>query len=352
MRFFHGILLLFLLLTISSGTAAAIDESDSDWVIPTLNFTEMESGSNRFTVYGTMTAYELDENGMGLYDYTRDLTTGYDIPYGNYPVISKSSTRWECSLAPSISGSAPYSHYESDQNTYYNLYEYTQYSLKGSQAVFLSDFYLDPGYYEISANFSIDQYVMFPSSYSYFRPAVYSVGFLGDRKSDVQLSCIPSSCNFTFELKERSRLYFSCTPNSLMQPYDISSSGSWPFLRYWLNVYSFQYRTIDPLQVAALDAATTDAQNSLQQSNDLESQWVGSMSENFAALDLANFSWDSGIVGAFSLISDIFMRLWAAMGKYNILYIFPLTLGVVLLLIGRIAKSDRSSWSGKSDPDA
>lgn len=346
MRKFIVLPMAFLLAVFMITPAFAV--SDDDWISPDLGFVEMESTSNRFTVYGTMTAYKLDENDMGLYDYTQDVTTGYDLPYGRYPVSSSSGV-WNCNL-PSISGYAPYNHYDSDQNTYYNLYEYSQYSLKGSTVIFYSDLYLDPGYYELKGSFAISQFIHFASSTNYFRPSLYSVGFQGSKTGDVQVSCMPTNCNVTFELQERSRLYLLATCDPVMQSYPVSSSGqSWPYLRYKLEVSNLQYRTIDPLEVTALEDANNDAENSLQQNDELETQWVGVMNDNFSSLNLSEFSWDLGLISAFTLVSDIFMRLWAAMGKYNILYVFPLTLAVVLLLIGRISKHAGQKSSGKGD---
>lgn len=98
-----------------------------------------------------------------------------------------------------------------------------------------------------------------------------------------------------------------------------------------------------------------DAQNSINDHNSIESEWTGSMTENFNKLDLSGFTYPDGLVAGFALITGIFNDLWNGMGEYKILYVFPLTLGVVLLLIGRISKfSGRGSTSrsGKGDDSA
>lgn len=104
-----------------------------------------------------------------------------------------------------------------------------------------------------------------------------------------------------------------------------------------------------------LPSVNDEAQDKLNEHESIESQWTGSMTENFNALDLSGFSYPEGLVAAFALITGIFNDLWNGMGEYKILYVFPLTLGVVLLLIGRISKfSGRGSTgkSGKGDDSA
>lgn len=106
---------------------------------------------------------------------------------------------------------------------------------------------------------------------------------------------------------------------------------------------------------AALDGFNDAAQDKINEHEAYESEWTGSMMENFNALDLSGFTYPDGLVSAFALITGIFNDLWNGMGDYKILYVFPLTLGVVLLLIGRISKfSGRGSTSrsGKGDDSA
>lgn len=97
------------------------------------------------------------------------------------------------------------------------------------------------------------------------------------------------------------------------------------------------------------------AQDSINEHESVESQWTGSMTENFNSLDLEDFTFPNGLISAFALITGIFNDLWNALGEYKILFVFPLCLGIVLLLIGRISKfdfSDRSGGSGGSGPPA
>lgn len=141
------------------------------------------------------------------------------------------------------------------------------------------------------------------------------------------------------------RLYFPQTP--------IDSTALVRDSEYSVNVYiqfidsSFiygQYLTGN----SALDANNDQAQDAINEHESVESQWTGSMTENFNKLDISNFTFPSGLVSGFALITGIFQDIWNAMGEYKIVYVFPLTLGIVLLLIGRISRFAGRSSSRKS----
>lgn len=105
----------------------------------------------------------------------------------------------------------------------------------------------------------------------------------------------------------------------------------------------------------ALGADVDQAQDDINNHESIESQWTGSMSSNFDALDMDSFTFPSGLLSGFSLITGIFQDLWNGMGDYKILYVFPLFLGIALLLIGRISKfsgGQSSSRSNRGDNDA
>lgn len=98
------------------------------------------------------------------------------------------------------------------------------------------------------------------------------------------------------------------------------------------------------------------AQNDINDHNALESEWTGSMTQNFDALNVSSFSYPSGLLSGFGLLTGIFNDLWNGLGEYKILYVFPLTLGIVLVLVGKMSRysgraSARSSGSGKSGGD-
>lgn len=100
------------------------------------------------------------------------------------------------------------------------------------------------------------------------------------------------------------------------------------------------------ITAGALDGFNDQTQDFINDHNAIESEWTGSMTDNFNSLNLSNFSYPSGLVSAFALLSGIFNDLWNGMGEYKIVYVLPLTLGVVLVIIGKMSRTERKSSSG------
>ena len=100
-----------------------------------------------------------------------------------------------------------------------------------------------------------------------------------------------------------------------------------------------------------INAQNNKTKDDINKHEEYESQWTGSMTENFNALGFDSFSWSDSLVSGFSLFSGIFMDIWRALGGATILFTFPLLLGVALLLIGRISRSGGRSGSGKGGGD-
>lgn len=327
--------------------------SDSEWITPSVGFSYAVFGSNQLNIYGNINHWNLDSEQNGLWDYSETDNRVYNYPAKwNVPLtVNSAGSQWTGSIPLGESSSQlPYNHYVSDQKTYHDEYEYSQMTTRGAAVWFYSDFYLDPGFYEIDTTFYSYVYLNIYGSLHQLRATFNECGFVSNGNYNKLLVTTDSNVKGTIEIKDRSRFYVavSCSPLIEEYPYtkQFSVMPSWDIR---VNTPSFSYRTVDPVSVAALDSANTDAQNSIQQNDELEAEWVGVMNDNFNALDLSNFSWDSGIIGAFSLVSDLFMRFWASLGKYSILYVFPLTLAVVLLLIGRVSRYDGKAPSGKGD---
>lgn len=100
-----------------------------------------------------------------------------------------------------------------------------------------------------------------------------------------------------------------------------------------------------------INAQNNKTRDDINKHEEYESQWTGSMTENFNALGFADFSWSDSLVSGFSLFSGIFMDIWRALGGATILFTFPLLLGIALLLVGRISRSGGRSGSGKGGGD-
>ena len=136
-------------------------------------------------------------------------------------------------------------------------------------------------------------------------------------------------------------------------PVEVSLSSSSPSSgTVNVCIYGSSTASIDGLSDDDVLAGFNDnAQDAINQQDALESQWTGSMTENFNNLSLADFAFPVGAVNAFSLISGIFTDLWNAMGDFRIAYVFPLMLGIVLLLVGRLSRTSVKRSSGRGEDD-
>lgn len=113
----------------------------------------------------------------------------------------------------------------------------------------------------------------------------------------------------------------------------------------------------DLLSISFLDGQDViNAQNNktkgdINKHEEYESQWTGSMTENFNKLDFGNFSFTAGMLGGLNLVSGLFMDIWNGLGGAAVAYVFPLYLGLILLLVGRISRSDGKFRSGGGKGD-
>ena len=149
-------------------------------------------------------------------------------------------------------------------------------------------------------------------------------------------------------------LVFSDGPSTSLSITDHTpQSIKGPTVQFWFKPWflsNFSFTTLSDDQV--LNGFNDNAQDAMNQQDAIESQWTGSMTENFNNLSLSDFTFPVAAVNGFSLISGIFNDLWNAMGDFRIVYVFPLTLGVVLLLIGRLSRTSVKRSSGRGDDDA
>lgn len=126
--------------------------------------------------------------------------------------------------------------------------------------------------------------------------------------------------------------------------YFISSSTSYAGSYEYVLRSDGRYTDPTALTISFLDGQDViNAQNNktkddINKHEELESQWTGSMTENFNKLDVGNFTFHSGLIAGFAMVSGIFNDIWNAMGNAAVVYVFPLTLGVVLVLLGRISR--------------
>lgn len=93
--------------------------------------------------------------------------------------------------------------------------------------------------------------------------------------------------------------------------------------------------------------------DTVMQQADGEQYWKDKNTENFEALDLSNFSFEAGLITALSAVGKWFTNIWNSLGPTTIIFIFPLVLGVSLVVVGRVARSagkgSKSDKGGDSD---
>ena len=109
---------------------------------------------------------------------------------------------------------------------------------------------------------------------------------------------------------------------------------------FGLSVYVDDSLRVDVLTgESVLDGQVSDAQDQINDWDSIESEFGSDATEGFNGLDLDNFTYPSDFLAAFSLVSGIFTDLWNCMGDFQIIYLLPLTLGICLLLVGRVSRS-------------
>lgn len=100
-----------------------------------------------------------------------------------------------------------------------------------------------------------------------------------------------------------------------------------------------------------INAQNDKTKSDINKHEEYESQWTGSMTENFNKLDFGNFTFTSGMLGGLNLVSGLFMDVWNALGGAAVIYVFPLYLGLILLLVGRISRGGGKSSSSSEGDD-
>lgn len=103
---------------------------------------------------------------------------------------------------------------------------------------------------------------------------------------------------------------------------------------------------------AAVSQESQKVGDQIMMQTDAESYWKDKNSENFNALDIGNFSFDNGLMHALSAVGNWFSNLWDALGPVTIIFIFPLVLGISLVVVGRVSRAaGKGSKSRKGGGD-
>ncbi len=101
---------------------------------------------------------------------------------------------------------------------------------------------------------------------------------------------------------------------------------------------------------AAIDQKSQQVGEQILQRVNSEQYWEDKNTENFNALDMGNWSFGDGVVGALPTVSNLFKGLWDSCGDVVLIFTFPLMLGLALVIIGRISR--HSGKGGKSGGDS
>ena len=99
-----------------------------------------------------------------------------------------------------------------------------------------------------------------------------------------------------------------------------------------------------------IDQQSQQVGEQILQRVDSEQYWEDKNTENFNALDMGNWSFGDGVVGALPTVSKLFNGLWDSCGDVVLIFTFPLMLGLALVIIGRISR--HSGKGGKSGGDS
>lgn len=101
---------------------------------------------------------------------------------------------------------------------------------------------------------------------------------------------------------------------------------------------------------AAVDQKSQQLGEQIMQRVDSEQFWSDKNTETFNALDMGNFTFGDGVVGALPTVGNLFKSLWDSIGDVTLIFTFPLMLGVSLVIVGRISRTaGKGSKKGGDD---
>lgn len=101
---------------------------------------------------------------------------------------------------------------------------------------------------------------------------------------------------------------------------------------------------------AAVDKKSEELGGQIMERVDSEQYWSDKNTETFNALDMDNFTFGDGVVGALPTVGNLFKSLWDSFGESTLIFTFPLMLGIALVIVGRISRT--SGKGGKKGGDS
>lgn len=88
-----------------------------------------------------------------------------------------------------------------------------------------------------------------------------------------------------------------------------------------------------------VDKKSEELAGQIMQRVDSEQYWNDKNTENFNALDMGNWSFGDGVVGALPTVGNLFKSLWDSIGDATLIFVFPLMLGIALVIVGRVSRT-------------
>lgn len=92
-------------------------------------------------------------------------------------------------------------------------------------------------------------------------------------------------------------------------------------------------------ETQALDQKSENVAGQIMQRVDSEQYWSDKNTENFNALDMGNWTFGDGVVGALPTVGNLFKSLWDSIGDATLIFVFPLMLGIALVIVGRLSRT-------------
>lgn len=89
----------------------------------------------------------------------------------------------------------------------------------------------------------------------------------------------------------------------------------------------------------AVDKKSEELAGQIMQRVDSEQYWNDKNTENFNALDMGNWTFSDGVVGALPTVGNLFKSLWDSIGDATLIFVFPLMLGIALVIVGRVSRT-------------
>lgn len=103
-------------------------------------------------------------------------------------------------------------------------------------------------------------------------------------------------------------------------------------------------------ETQALDQKSENVAGQIMQRVDSEQYWSDKNTENFTALDMGNWTFGDGVVGALPTVGNLFKSLWDSIGDATLIFVFPLMLGIALVIVGRLSRTaGKGSKKGGGD---